>query len=314
MGHDQPNVCVFAPTVFVTVTIEDTDDVEGDDIHFHPGGQGLWVARMLRQLGERPVLCSPLGGETGRVLRSLIGQWGIDMGPVDVRSPSPAYVDDRRSGERVNIARGVVGELDRHELDDIYGKILDHALSTGVAVITGRVSDVFPLEVYRRLGADLASTEVATVADIHGPELEAFLEGGPIRTLKVSDEDLDSDGRLDDLSEGSVLETMKRLQDRGASNVVVSRASLPTLARFGENTYQATTPEMEPVDFRGAGDSMTAALAAAVTRGYDVDATLRLATAAGAANVTRRGLGSASVDLIEQLSQRVEIASHLLTE
>ncbi|MGA7271983.1 MAG: PfkB family carbohydrate kinase [Acidimicrobiia bacterium] len=173
--------------------------------------------------------------------------------------------------------------------------------------MTGRVDETFPLEFYRRLGSDLTSNDVTVVADMHGAELNAFLEDGSIALLKVSDDELDQDGMLRDLDVPSVLDAMVRLEEQGASNVVVSRASLPALARLGGVPYKAVGPDIEPIDFRGAGDSMTAALAAATRRGMGPTEALRLACASGAANVTRRGLGSASKDLIQRLFDRVEV-------
>jgi 1-phosphofructokinase len=64
---------------------------------------------------------------------------------------------------------------------------------------------------------------------------------------------------------------------------------------------------MEAVDHRGAGDSMTAALAVAAARGLDPESGLRLAAAAGALNVTRHGLGSGRADAIGQLTANVEV-------
>jgi 1-phosphofructokinase len=64
---------------------------------------------------------------------------------------------------------------------------------------------------------------------------------------------------------------------------------------------------MEVVDHRGAGDSMTAALAVATARDLDATETLRLAAAAGAVNVTRHGLGSGRADAIAQLAENVVV-------
>jgi 1-phosphofructokinase len=290
--------------LFVTVTVELGDDGR-DDIHIHPGGQGFWIARMLRHLGETPILCAPLGGEAGRVLRALIPDWEIGLSAIEIASGSPAYVHDRRSGGRVTIARGATPVLDRHERDDIYSAVLDKALETGVCVITGRVDEYFSPDVYRRLGADLASNEIRVVGDLHGAELDAFLDGGPIGVLKVSDEDLLEDGRIADDDEATVIDAMERLEAGGARSVVVSRGVQPAMARFDRVTYLARPPEIEAADHRGAGDSMTAGLAVAVARNLDPEDALRLACAAGAANVARHGLGNASVDLVAQLAERV---------
>lgn len=311
MGHEKHTVAVFAPVLYLTVTIE-TTSAGTDEVHIHPGGQGFWVARMLKHLEERPLLCGPLGGEAGKVFLGLLTQWGMDVSTIDIAHRSPVAVNDRRSGERETIAISPTVSMERHEIDDIYGRFLDRSLSAGLCVVTGQSEEIFPAEFYRRLGHDLAAGEVDVVADLHGPELWSFLEGGHIETLKVSHEDLQHDGLLDDgdPDEESLLGAMGDLIEGGARSVVLSRQGEPALARFGDSTYQARAPELDPADHRGAGDSMTAGLAAALRRGLSPEDTLRLACAAGAANVTRHGLGSADADLIPGLTEKVEVSNH----
>jgi 1-phosphofructokinase len=88
---------------------------------------------------------------------------------------------------------------------------------------------------------------------------------------------------------------------------VISRGERPALALLDGTTFRVTGPTLEAVDFRGAGDSMTAGLSAALRRGLAPEETLRLAAGAGAANVTRHGLGSASDDLIPRLAELVTV-------
>jgi 1-phosphofructokinase len=307
MARQDHTIAVFSPHLTLTVTIEPGRDDGPDDIHIHPGGQGFWVARMLRHLKENPLLCGPIGGESGGVLRTLISQWGIDLSPVEVQESSPAIIQDRRSGDRTSIAMAPAPSLARHELDDAYGKILDHALSSEVVVITGQSTEIVPVDTYRRLGHDLAAAEVTVVGDLHGPELAAFLEGGHLDLLKISDEDLLEDGALTDEQEDGALDQLHRLGESGAKKVVISRGPRPALALIDDVTYRVTGPDLEPADYRGAGDSMTAGLAAGMRRGLPPEDLLRLASGAGAANVTRHGLGSASDDLIPRLAERVAI-------
>jgi 1-phosphofructokinase len=305
-----PNVCVFAPALLLTVTIEPiegSDDPVGE-VHLHPGGQGFWIARMLEQLGERPVLCAPVGGETGRALWGLMTDWGIDLRPIVIDGDSAARIHDRRSGERDEIAQTVPAALDRHELDDLYAKVLELALETRTCVVTGRMpGDGLGDQVFTRLGADLANMRVRTVADLHGRDLDAWLKGGPIDVLKVSDEDLAADGALDSDTEDAVFEVMVDLIAKGARSVVVSRAHRPALALISRTLYRVHPPNVSVVDSSGAGDSMTGALAAGFLNSMEPTDALRLACAAGSANVARHGLATGSADLIRRLADEVEI-------
>jgi hypothetical protein len=63
-----PRVAVFAPNPLLAVALEREGDVR-ERTHFHPAGQGVWVARMFGCLGAAPVLCGFAGGESGDLLQ-----------------------------------------------------------------------------------------------------------------------------------------------------------------------------------------------------------------------------------------------------
>jgi len=310
-GRSTDSICVFAPSISLSVTIEEVDrEPPWGEIHLHPAGQGFWIARLLVQLGYRALLCGPVGGEVGSVLGTLVPHWGVTLRGIRTISANPCYVDDRRTGDRVHIARDQRPTLRRHEVDDLYGRAMEIALETDVTVVTGRhPEDTLPLHVFERMGADLESMGVPVIADLHGPELAAFMEQGRLEVLKVSDEDLVSDGMIEDDSEASIRKAIEELASRDIGRIVVSRAERGALVAFEGRIYRAVQPALEVVDRRGSGDSMTAALVAAWLRRLDPEQAVRLGCAAGAANVTRRGLGSASAELIEQLADRVRIES-----
>lgn len=303
-----PTICVFAPDLLVTVTIE-RSTTGADDVHFHAGGQGFWIARMAVKLGEATALCAPVGGETGQVARALVNGADLQFVGVTVGTDNPAYVHDRRCGERREVAHTAPGPIARHDLDELYGAALGAALTADVFVLTGGISAArIPTSFFRRLGADLAAAGVTVTGDLHGTQLDAFLAGGPISLLKVSDEDLVQDGRLiDGCSDDDARAAVRELQRCGCEDVILSRSGAADLAHMGASWYEVRSPRLEPTDHRGSGDSMTAALAVGRARDLDVERTLRLARAAGAANVTRHGLGSSNVRLVAPLTSMVEV-------
>src|SRR5437868_4058290 len=113
---------VFAPDPLLTVTVEAGG--EGDEIHLHAGGQGFWVAQMIANLGVDVLLCGPFGGESGRVVRSLVEKGGITVRSIATAGSNGAYVHDRRGGARLTVAETPPDPLGRHELDDLYGASL----------------------------------------------------------------------------------------------------------------------------------------------------------------------------------------------
>lgn len=118
----------------------------------------------------------------------------------------------------------------------------------------------------------------------------------------MADQALPGDGSLEDH-----IRAIDRYAKLGAERIVVSAADRPTLARFGDRRLRARPPQLEVADPRGAGDAMTAGLVIAALRRLDPERALQIACAAGAANVTRRGLGSADAALVESLANHVQI-------
>lgn len=302
------SVCVIAPSLALSVMIEHDDSANGTDIHLHPAGQGFWIARLLAQLGCRAILCGSVGGESGAILETLVPMWGVEFAPVRTSRPTTCVIEDRRNGAATEIAGERKMAMHRHDVDQLFDSVFELALSTSVTVVTGRSSETcVPLSFFERLGEDLAATDVETVGDLHGPELGAFLEHGRLAVLKVSVEDLVEDGVVVERSDAAIGAAIRLLDRYDIGWLVVSQAERGAVVALNGCTLKARPPVLRAVDHRGSGDSMTAALTAALLRNLDGVTAIRLACAAGAANVTRHGLGSASAGLIEQLAEHVRI-------
>jgi 1-phosphofructokinase len=297
---------VFAPALFLTVTLERRGD--DDEMHLHAGGQGLWIARMLSTLGVDVALCGPLGGETGLVARTLITREGLRIEEIEIDSWTGAYVHDRRSGDRVVVADMPPEALSRHELDELYGVAVVAALDVRVSVLAGpHEPSPVPADVYRRLASDIRSSGGAVVADLSGESLDAALDGG-VDVLKVSHEDLVDGGHAAGGGLPDLVAAGRTLQQRGATHVVVSRAAEPALLLAGggdRGAYAIEAPALEPADPTGAGDSMTAGIAAGLVDEQDIVDAVRLGAAAGALNTTRHGKGSGQRSQVERLASQI---------
>lgn len=297
---------VFTPAPQLTITIEQPADAV--ELHVHPGGQGIWQARMITSLDVSVTLCACVGGEVGRVLEPLIAAEGVTLRVVPRDTGGSGwYVHDRRDGDRVEIAEDPGQPLTRHELDELYGVALAEGLRADISVLSGPAQpEVVPADIYRRLAADLTNNGARVVADLSGDHLSAVLDGG-VSFLKVSHEELLDDGRADDDSDQALVKAMRQLRDEGAESVIVSRADQPSLALLDGEAFVVEMPKLQAADPRGAGDSMTAGVTAVLAKGGDLHDAIRTGAAAGALNVTRHGLGSGRADAIAELIPRVQI-------
>jgi 1-phosphofructokinase len=305
-------VVIFAPSPVLTVTVEDHPD--GPEVHLHAGGQGVWQARMLLRLGVDVAMVSVLTGESGRMLRHLLGDEGVRVVAVDRTGRGAAYVHDRRGGERVKVVETGGEPISRHDLDELYGLMLGEGLSADLVILSGPASEqALPADVYRRLAADLRTGGRRVIVDLAGDRLTAALAGG-LSLVKVSDEELLADGRIHENDTHHIVAAMKAMHSAGAETVVVTRNSEPLLLLSEGTVVEVITPTMEVADTSGAGDSLTAGVAASLARGSSVRDAVTLGAAAGALNVTRHGLGTGDAQTIEKLRKLVVVRDHPTTE
>lgn len=301
-------VVIFAPSPVLTVTVEDHPD--GPEVHLHAGGQGVWQARMLLRLGVDVTMVSVLTGESGRMLRHLLGDEGIRVVAVDRTGRGAAYVHDRRGGERVRIVETGGEPISRHDLDELYGHMLGEGLGADLVILSGPASEeALPADVYRRLAADLRTGGTRVIVDLAGERLTAALAGG-VSLVKVSDEELLADGLIHENDTHHIVSAMKKMHADGAETVVVTRNSEPLLLLSEGLVVSVHTPTMEVADTSGAGDSLTAGVAASLARGSSVREAITLGAAAGALNVTRHGLGTGDAQTIEKLRALVTVREH----
>jgi 1-phosphofructokinase len=298
-------VMVFAPAPQLTVTIEQQHDEP--ELHVHPGGQGIWQTRMITSLGAEVVLCAAVGGEVGRVLKPLLDFKGVTLRTVPRETGSGWYVHDRRAGTRQEIAERPGTPLTRHELDELYNLALAEGLRAGIAVLSGPAHpSVIRAEVYHRLAGDLRANGCRVIADLCGQHLKAVLDAG-LDVVKISHEELITDGLAADDSDEQLSSALVKLHEDGAESVLVSRAQQGALALFNEQIYRVDVPQLTAAEHRGAGDSMTAGVAAVLARGGDMSQAVRTGAAAGALNVTRHGLGTGHLDAVQVLTERVKL-------
>lgn len=320
-----PRVCVLAATPWLTVTIEAPSSEDSHpEVHVHAGGQGLWVGRMAVSLGAEVVVCGPFGGEIGTVLAHLAEVERLRVRPTQYSGGNGAYVHDRREGDRREIAQTPPHSLDRHELDDLYGTVLVEAMDADVTVLTGAdPPSVLPAAVLGRLARDLRAAGRTVVGDLSGRAAAAFAQAGGT-VLKISHEELVEGGFVAGDTTADLVRGARALLGRsradlaGASadrpggclgSVVVSRAGDAGLIVTADDVRTVHPPPITVVDHRGAGDSMTAGIAVGLGRGLPLEESVRLGAAAGALNVTRRGLGTGRREQIERFARRVDVRS-----
>jgi 1-phosphofructokinase len=303
----KPKIAVFSPNPMLSITLEALTAEGGDDIHIHPAGQGVWVARMAAELGAEPILCGFVGGEVGGVLRPLLEAMPIELRLVETTAASGVYIHDRRSGDREPVGQSAAFPPSRHEVDDLFSVSVAAALDCDLLAVCGPYPEEgVPLEIYSSLVADVKANGVPVIVDLSSPRLDRSLEGRP-DLVKINDWQIAGfiSGPVD--TEERMRAAMERVCEAGAVSVIVTRAGDPALALRDGRFWELTPPKFERGAREGCGDSMFGALSATISAGREWEDVLRLSAAAGATNFLRRGLGTGARSVIEELAPQVQL-------
>lgn len=218
---------------------------------------------------------------------------------------SGSFIHDRRLGERIAVASAAGPRLERREIDELYEKMIAAALDADVAMLTGpQPPDALSGDFYRRIATDIRANGTPVVADLSGPALLGALEGG-IDLLKISNQEVVEEGLAQSLDRGPQIHAMRELRDRGARAVLLSRAADPALLLVDDHVFELVGPRFEPADPTGSGEAMFAAVGVALAGGVRPVDAARLGVAAGALNVTQRGLGTGHVAEIDRLVEHI---------
>lgn len=305
MAVRAPQVTVFGPDPLLSMTIERRGST--DDIHLHAAGQGVWVARAAAELGGWPVLCCLAGGETGTVLRGLLGALPGTVKMTAMAGASGSYVLDRRSGTRELVAVSDRPAPERHEVDELVSMTCATALEGAVlAVCNPYPPGDLPEDTWETVVGNAHNAGIPVVTDLSSPRLDRALRGRP-DVVKLNDWELAEyvQGPVDG---PRALTAMRRLQQAGAGAVVVTRGADPVLVLDASgDAYEVVPPRFSHGFREGCGDTMTGALAACLGRGLPLRDALVTGAAAGAANFLRHGLGTGRRCVVEALAPRVTV-------
>ncbi len=302
-------MAVFGPHPLLSITIEARGGE--DDVHLHAGGQGVWLSSMAAELGAEAVLCGLVGGEAGVVLEGLLERLPIELRLTRTAGTSGCYVVDRRDGSRRSVAQATAKAPSRHELDALISGTIAAALDADVlAICNAFPGDVLPVEVYGALAADVGANGRPVIADLSSPRLEAILPAQPV-LVKLNDWELAEfvQGPVDPPE--LLLAAARRLHDRGARSVLVTRGGEPALWLDGDGPPRLVVPpRLERGMSEGCGDSMMGAIAAQLAAGRSLEQAIVMGAGAGAANFLHAGLGTGDRATVEELAAHVRITPY----
>ena len=275
----------FNPSLDYIVSVEDfrlgvTNRTSSEMIL--PGGKGINVSTVLRNLGIESTALGFIAGFTGMEICREVEALGvksdfisIDQGisRINLKLKSIDGTEINGSGPRISA-----------EKVQILMEKLDKLGSEDVLVLGGSIPSSMPDDMYRKIMARLNGRGVQVVVDATKDLLLNVLEYHPF-LIKPNNHELGEIFQVELKTREEVVPYGRRLQEMGAQNVLISMAGEGAVLIAGDGqVFQTPAPRGKLINGVGAGDSMVAGFLAGWMEQQDYRHAFYMGVAAGSAS------------------------------
>jgi 6-phosphofructokinase 2 len=255
-----------------------------------PGGGGLNVARVIRELGGESLALYPRGGPTGDLLEQLLEQKGLRRWSIVISGHTRENftVAEEKSGREFRfVMPGPT--LSEKEWQACLESLSTVAADADYIVVSGSLAPGVPVDFYARVARVARKQNARLVLDTSGEPLHAALEEGVFFAKPNRKEFRDMMGTQVDDPAALAAAARSFLEKGRAELLVVSKGAEGALLTTREGQFSATPPPVETHSSVGAGDSFVGGMTFGLASGLSPQEAFRWGIASGTAALLTSG-------------------------
>ena len=247
-----------------------------------PGGKGINVSIVLENLGFESTALGFYAGFTGDKLRNLLEEKGIKTDFLPVKEGMTRINVKIRSEQESEInAQGPA--ISKEDVQRLYEK-LDRLTDGDILVMAGSIPDVMPGTMYMDIMKYLQNKNLKIVVDATKDLLVNVLPYHPF-LIKPNNHELGEIFHVEITDKSDVIHYAKKLQEKGARNVLVSMAGEGAVLVAEDGTvYKSEAPKGTVINSVGAGDSMVAGFLAGYLKSGNYEKAFKMGVYTGSAS------------------------------
>ena len=257
----------------------------------YPGGKGINVSIVLKNLGVQSTAYGFLAGFTGDEIEHLLKEKGVCTDFIKVKTGKSRINLKMRSAQETEI-NGQGPYIESSDIKKLYEK-LTLLKDEDILVLAGSIPDVMPESMYMDIMEYLQEKKLKIVVDATRDLLVNVLRYHPF-LIKPNNHELGEIFGVELKGKDEVVTYAKRLQEKGARNVLVSMAGegAVLVTEYGA-VYQADAPKGKVENSVGAGDSMVAGFLAGYMENQDYFEAFKMGVCTGSASAFSEELATA---------------------
>jgi 1-phosphofructokinase len=257
-----------------------------------PGGKGINVSIVLRNLGIESIALGFAAGFTGEEIKRLMAEYGVKNEFITCENGISRINLKIRTIDGTEI-NGMGPNISKEDIDKLYRK-LDKLQDGDTLILAGSIPTSMPETMYMDILEHVADKKLDIVVDATKDLLLNVLKYHPF-LIKPNNHELGEIFGVELTSTEEIVTYAKKLQDMGARNVLVSMAGDGALL-LDENgeIYQSQTPKGKLINAVGAGDSMVAGFVAGYKKTASYEDAFYMGLCTGSASAFSENLATAT--------------------
>lgn len=269
-----------------------------------PGGKGINVSRILKELGLDNTAWGFLGGFTGEFVKEALEKKGLKTNFTLIKADTRINVKIKAQAETEINGRGP--ELTKEEIADFTAQF-DKLTADDVVIFAGSLVPSLSDDFYFDLIKVIRQKGAQFVIDTTGESLLKTLPENPL-VVKPNNHELAELFGVKLNSIDDIVKYGKKLLEMGAQHVLISMAGDGGLMITKDKVYRSYAPKGTVINSVGAGDSMIGGFTGTYAKTKDPLEAFRYGLACGSATAFSEDLADAKK--INEILPLIEIEEY----
>ena len=252
-----------------------------------PGGKGLNVSIVLKNLGIENTALGFISGFTGEELKRKMEAQGVKTDFVKVKEGITRInvkISSMNEKKVEETALNGVGPLITENDIEVLMEKLQKMSTNDLVILSGSIPKNIDNTIYEKICKNLNEKGITFIVDSTQELLMNVLKYHPF-LIKPNKDELEETLNCKISTKEDIIHSAKELKKLGAQNVLVSLGNDGALLLTKEDkTYYSKAPKGQVVNTVGSGDSMVAGFLAGYYQAKDYEVALKTGVATGSAS------------------------------